>query len=148
MGTKTQRMHENQRSESESPHAPPCPPYQPSFNTMEWPDEYQTAPMFPVPSSRVSPRWGTAPKAPYQLLPGLTSSEFLKSSDGRVLCTLWCLPLFFMAQYSLFDMAGNFLGQTGLLKVKTLNLMTLNENRDQDSTGCGHMCWSKEEVGV
>jgi hypothetical protein len=53
-----------------------------------------------------------------------------------------------MAQYSLFDMAGNFLGQTGLLKVKTLNLMTLNENRDQDSTGCGHMCWSKEEVGV
>jgi hypothetical protein len=47
----------------------------------------------------------------------------LKSSDGRVLCTLWCLPLFFMAFCSLFDMAGTFLGQTGLLKVKTLTCM-------------------------
>lgn len=53
-----------------------------------------------------------------------------------------------MAFCSMFDMAGTFLGQTGLLKVKTLNFMTINENRDQDSTGCGHVCWSKEEVGV
>ena len=59
-----------------------------------------------------------------------------------------CLPLFFMAFCSLFDMAGTFLGQTGLLKVKTLNLMTLTENRDQDFRGCSHMCCSKEEVGV
>jgi hypothetical protein len=28
-----------------------------------------------------------------------------------------------MAQYSLFDMAGTFLGQTGLLKVKILTCM-------------------------
>lgn len=34
--------------------------------------------------------------------------------------------------------------------IKMLNFMTLNENRDQGSRSCGHvcwhLCWSKEEV--
>lgn len=151
-------MLENQRSEPESP----CPPRPPSLahpTTVPW-NSLMSVRLPPCSMCRVVEcphSWVQPHKAPYQLLPGLAASGFLESSDEWVLSTLGRLALFFMAFCSLFDMAGTFLGQTGLLKrqyaqtVETLNVTMVNENRDQDSTGCGHVCWhlcgSKKEVG-